>query len=139
MKTLLYVFVILFIFLSCVACATSRLVLIPPDKGEPIEGLVQRSVGEANVRIIMPTGENITGTIIWIAPGQGPTVGLATIGGTTVTAMGGNVGGDAMYVGTLIGDKGTKMQMELLCNAFTVKCTGVAFANDGKTYNVLLK
>lgn len=139
MKTLLYVFVIVFIFLSCVACATSRLVLIPPDKDEPIEGLVQRSVGEANVKIIMPTGENITGTIIWIAPGQGPTVGLATIGGTTVTAMGGNVGGNAMYVGTLIGDKGTKMQMELLCNAFTVKCTGVAIANDGKTYNVLLK
>jgi hypothetical protein len=139
MKNILYVFVIAFIFLSCFACATSRLVLIPSDKDEPIEGLVQRSVGEANVKIIMPTGENITGTMIWIAPGQGPTVGLATIGGTTVTAMGGNVGGNAMYIGTLIGDKGTKMQIELLCNAFTVKCTGVAIANDGKTYNVVLK
>lgn len=133
------IFVIVFISLSCFACATSRLVLIPPDKNEPIEGLVQRSVGEANVKIIMPTGENITGTMIWIAPGQGPTVGVATIGGTTVTAMGGNVGGNAMYVGTLIGDKGTKMKMELLCNAFTVKCTGVAIANDGRTYNVVLK
>ena len=133
------IFVIVFISLSCFACATSRLVLIPPDKNEPIEGLVQHSVGEANVKIIMPTGENITGTMIWIAPGQGPTVGVATIGGTTVTAMGGNVGGNAMYVGTLMGDKGTKMKMELLCNAFTVKCTGVAIANDGRTYNAVLK
>lgn len=139
MKTLLHIFVIFFIFLSLFACATSTLVLIPPNKDGPIEGLVQRSVGEANVKIIMPTGENITGTMIWIKPGQGPTVGLATVGGQTVTAMGGNVGGNAMYVGTLIGDKGTKMQMELLCNAFTVKCTGVAIANDGKTYNVVLK
>ena len=139
MEKSLYVFVIGFIFVSCFACASSRLVLIPPDKGEPIEGLVQRSVGEANVKIIMPTGENITGTMIWIKPGQGLTVGLATIGGTTVTAMGENVGGNAMYIGTLIGDKSTKMQMELLCNAFTVKCTGVAMANDGKTYNVVLK
>lgn len=64
MKTLPYIFVIVFIILSCVACATSRLVLIPRAKGEPIEGSAQRSVGEANVKIIMPTGENITGTII---------------------------------------------------------------------------
>jgi hypothetical protein len=139
MKKILYVFIIVFILLSFFACATSRLVLIPSDKAEPIEGSVQRSVGEANVKIIMPTGENITGTMIWIQPGQGPAVGLATIGGATVTAMGGNVGGNAMYVGTLVGDRGTKMKMELLCNAFTVKCTGVAIANDGKTYNVVLK
>jgi hypothetical protein len=137
-KTLLHLSVVL-MFLTCFACTTSRLVLIPPDNNAPVEGVVQRSAGEASVQIIMPTGENVTGTMIWIKPGGGPTAGVANVGGTTVTAMTGNVGGNAMYIGTLIGNKGTKMRMELLCNAFTVKCTGVAIANDGRTYDAVLK
>jgi hypothetical protein len=136
-KITLYLSVVL-ILLSCFGCA-SKLVLIPPDNNRPIEGMVQRSVGEANVHIIMPTGENMTGTMIWIEPGGGPAVGVATTGETTVTAMGGNVGGNAMYIGTLIGNRGTKIQMKLLCNAFTIKCTGLAIANDGRTYNAVLK
>lgn len=139
MKKICHILVIFFILLSCFACATSKLILIPPDEKEPIEGLVKRSVGEANVTLIMPTGENVKGTLIWIKPGQGPIVGVANIDGTTATAMAGNVGGNAMYVGTLMGDRGTKMKMELLCNAFTIKCTGVAICNDGRIYNVILK
>lgn len=139
MRKNLCAFVTLFALLCCSACTTSSLVLIPPDNNVPIEGLVQRSVGEASVHIVMPTGENITGTLIWIKPGGGPVVGLASSAETTVTGMAGNAGGNAMYIGTLIGDKGSKMRMELLCNAFTVKCTGVASTNDGRTYNVLLK
>ena len=138
MKIICYILVIFFIFISCFAC-TSELVMISPDENEPIVGSVQRSVGEANVTLILPTGENVKGTLIWIESGQGPVVGVANIDGKTATVMAQNVGGNAMYIGTLIGDKGTKIKMELPCNAFTVKCTGVAISSDGRTYNVVLK
>ena len=127
------------ILLVCFGCATSKLTLIPLDKNDPIEGIVERSVGEANVTLNMPSGESIAGTMIWFRPGQSATVGVATVDGKTATAMGGNTGGSAMYVGTLIGNKGTKLKIDLLCNSFTIKCTGTAIANDGKTYNVILK
>lgn len=139
MKNICHILFILYISLCCYACTTSKLILIPPDENTSFEGSVQRSVGEANVSLVMPTGENVNGTLIWIKPDQGPVVGVATIDGKTATAMGGNIGGNAMYIGTLIGDKGTKLKMELICNAFTVKCTGVAVSNDGRTYNVILK
>ncbi len=127
------------IVLFCFGCATSKLTLIPSDKNDPIEGSVERSFGEATVTLPMPSGEHITGTMIWIKPGQGPTVGVATVGGKTAAAIGGDAGGNAMYIGTLIGDKGTKLRIDLLCNAFTIKCTGTAVANDGRTYSVILK
>jgi hypothetical protein len=138
MKKIDYTLFIFFIFLFCSAC-TSKVILIPPDENSPIVGSVQRSVGEASVSIIMPTGENLEGTLIWVEQGKGPVVGIANIDGKTATVMGSNVGGNAMYIGTLVGDKGTKLKMELICNSFTVKCTGVAVSNDGKTYNVILK
>ena len=138
MKKSYYTLFIFYILLLCSAC-TSKIILIPPDENGPIEGSVQRSVGEASVSIIMPTGENVKGTLIWVELDKSPVVGAANIDGKTATAMGGNVGGNAMYIGTLVGDKGTKLKMELICNSFTIKCTGVAVSNDGKTYNVILK
>jgi len=129
---------IFFIFLFCSAC-TIKVILIPPDENSPIVGSVQRSVGEASVSIIMPTGEHLEGTLIWVEQGKGSVVGIANIDGKTATVMVSNVGGNAMYIGTLVGDKGAKLKMELICNSFTVKCTDVAVYNDVKTYNMILK
>lgn len=131
--------VVIVIVLFCFGCATSKLILIPQDNNNSIEGVVERSYGEANVALTMPSGENISGTMIWIKLGQGPAVGVATVDGKTVATMGENTGGSAMYIGTLTGNKGTKIKMDLLCNSFTIKCTGTAIANDGKSYSVILK
>ena len=106
---------------------------------ESIRMLARSSLDSDRFLFIMPTGENVKGTLIWVELDKSPVVGVANIDRKTATVMGGNVGGNAMYIGTLVGDKGTKLKMELICNSFTVKCTGVAVSNDGKTYNVILK
>jgi hypothetical protein len=45
-------------------------------------------------------------------------------------------GNKGMFVGSIVGDRGTTMRIELLCNAWTGKCVGAGQTSEGVVYDI---
>jgi len=84
----------------------------------------------------MQSGEILEGTLTWIPPQSVMSSGIATIGSTPIMATGMSSGNKGMYMGTLAGNRGTKMRIQLLCNVWTGKCIGVGITDEGVEYDI---
>lgn len=84
----------------------------------------------------MNSGEVLKGRLTWIPPGGAISLTLITVNNVSGTATGMSTGNKGIYIGTLVGNKGTTMRVELLCNVFTRKCVGLGQSNSGEVFDI---
>ncbi|MEA3224190.1 MAG: hypothetical protein U9P49_13645 [Thermodesulfobacteriota bacterium] len=121
--------------LLLMGCA-GNLTFIPRGAGDVIQGSYSDGMGQTTIKMSLPSGEMFQGKLIWIPPRSVMSSGIATIGSTPIMATGMSSGNTGMYMGTVVGDRGTKMKIQLLCNAWTGKCIGVGVTSDGTEYDI---
>lgn len=126
---------IVFLFFF-VGCAPTKLTLIPRGEGTPIDGNIDAGVGYADVKIGLPSGEMFQGRLIWLTPQSVMNSGIVTTGSQSFAMMGLSQNNTAMYMGTITGNKGTKMRIQLYCNASTLRCIGTGITNDSVEYDI---
>lgn len=110
--------------------------LIPRAGGQPLQATYQDSMGQTTINAVLPNGEKLHGNLIWIPPGGGVSTALVTTGQGSAVASGMTSGNRGMYVGSIVGDRGTTMRIELLCNVWTGKCVGSGQTSDGIIFDV---
>ena len=106
------------------ACAGS-MTFIPRTGGQPLKANYQDGMGQTAISVVLQSGETLQGNLIWIPPGGGISTAFVTTGQGSAIASGMASGNKGMYVGSVVGDHGTTMRIELLCYAWTGKCVGV--------------
>jgi hypothetical protein len=127
-------FALLIVFILS-ACAGS-MTFIPRTGGQPLNANYQDGMGQTTISVVLPSGETLQGSLIWIPPGGGISTVLVTTGQGSAVASGMASGNKGMYVGSVAGDRGTTMQIELLCNAWTGKCVGAGQTSEGVVYDI---
>jgi hypothetical protein len=121
--------------LILLGCGGSMTV-IPRSGGQPLQASFQDGVGQTSVVIMLPTGEVMQGSLIWIPPGgQVTTVVLSTTYGAGF-GSGMSSGTRGYYIGSIAGSRGTVMRIEMMCNTFTMRCVGAGRTNDGTEYDI---
>ena len=109
---------------------------IPRTGGQPLKANYQDSMGQTTISVALPSGETLQGNLIWVPPGGGISTAIVTTGQKSVFASGMTSGNTGMYVGSVVGDRGTTMRIELLCNVWTAKCVGAGQTSDGVIYDI---
>lgn len=117
------------------ACA-GGMTFIPRTGGAPLKATYQDSMGQTKINVILPSGETLQGELIWIPPGGQISTALVSTGQGSAVASGMSSGNKGMYVGSIVGDEGTTMRIELLCNAWTGKCVGAGQTSSGIIYDI---
>lgn len=131
MKLLFSIFFL--IFLS--SCA-SGLTVIPRSGGSPVPASYKESWGQASLSMNLPSGETLQGNLIWIPPGGGVSTTIVNSSEGSAIATGMSSGNKGMYAGTIVGNRGTTMRIELLCNTVTGHCVGAGKTSDGVLYDI---
>lgn len=129
---------IFFAFLAIIAlysCA-GNMTLIPRNGGQSLKATYQDTMGQTTICIVMPSGETLQGNLIWIPPGGGISTAIVSTGQSSAIASGMHSGNTGMYVGSVAGDRGTTMRIELLCNVWTGKCVGAGQTSEGAIYDI---
>jgi len=103
--------VITLIFL---AGCSGGLKAVSMDQSEQIAFNYNDGFGTREVNAISSSGERFVGTLIWIK----------------------DLGSSGRYRGSVIGDKGRTLSVELECNTFTTKCVGTAKASTGQMFSI---
>ena len=124
------------LFLVFMGCAGGGLTVIQRSGGLVLPATYEDGFGETQVTVTMDSGEVLKGRLTWIPPGGGISSTLITVNNVSGTATGMSTGNKGMYIGTLVGNKGTTMRVELLCNAFTGKCVGLGQSNSGEVFAI---
>jgi hypothetical protein len=124
------------VFLVLVGCAGGGLTVVQRSGGLVLPATYDDGFGETQVTVTMDSGEVLKGRLTWIPPGGGISSTLITVNNVSGTATGMSTGNKGMYIGTLVGNKGTTMRVELLCNAFTGKCVGLGQSNSGEIFDI---
>jgi hypothetical protein len=127
-----FVLFIAFIFSAC----TGHMTFIPRTGGQALKATYQDGMGQTTINIVLPSGETLQGSLIWIPPGGGISTAIVTTGQGSAVASGMASGNTGMYVGSVVGDRGTNMRIELLCNTWTGKCVGAGQTSDGVIYDI---
>ena len=125
----------LFIVFILSACA-GNMTFIPRAGGQALKANYEDGMGQTTINVVLPSGETLQGSLIWIPPGGSISTALVTTGQGSAVASGMASGNKGMYVGSVVGDRGTTMRIELLCNAFTGKCVGAGQTSDGVIYDI---
>jgi hypothetical protein len=126
-----------FLFVFMAACTTTGgMTVIPRAGGQPATASYQAGMGQLTVTIKLPTGETLNGDLIWIPPGGGTSTAIITTGQGAALGTGMSSGNTGMYIGTIAGDRGTTMRIELLCNVHTGRCVGGGQASNGTLYDI---
>ena len=131
MKLLFSVFFL--VFLS--SCA-GGLTVIPRSGGSPVSASYKESWGQTALTIKLPSGETLQGNLIWIPPGGGVSTVIVNSEKGSAVGSGISTGNKGMYAGSIIGDRGTTMRIELMCNTFTGRCVGAGQTSDGALYDI---
>lgn len=131
MKRVLPVFVLVVSLLGCLG----ELTVIQRSNGTVLPTSYKSGIGEVVLTITMTSGEVLKGRLTWIPPGGGVSTVLLTGDYGYGVGTGVSSGNKGMYIGTLVGDRGTTMRIELLCNAFTGKCVGLGKTNSGEIFD----
>lgn len=134
MKRVKISFVLLIAFILS-ACA-GHMTFIPRTGGQALKATYQDGMGQTTINIVLPSGETLHGSLIWIPPGGGISTAIVTTGQGSAFASGMASGNKGMYVGSVVGDRGTNMRIELLCNVWTGKCVGAGQTSDGVIYDI---
>lgn len=124
------------ILLLLLAACTGGMTVIPRAGGQPATASYQDGMGQTTVTMKLPTGETLNGNLIWIPPGGGVSTTIITTDQGSALGTGMSSGNKGMYIGTIAGDRGSTMRIELLCNAFTGRCVGVGQTNTGTLYDI---
>ena len=127
-----FALIIVFILSACAGATT----FIPRTGGQPLKASHQDGMGQTTINVLLPSGETLQGSLIWIPPGGGISTALVTTGQGSALASGMASGNKGMYVGSVVGDRGTTMRIELLCNVWTGKCVGAGQTSDGVIYDI---
>ena len=112
------------------------LTVIPRTGGSPVSASYQDGVGQTTLTMELPSGETLRGNLIWIPPSGGVSTAVVSTNQASAFGSGLSSGNKGMYMGTIVGDRGTAMRIELLCNAFTGRCVGTGQASDGAVYDI---
>jgi len=107
---------------------------IPSKDGDPLKGNYSDGFGATEIQIKFPNEENVEGTLIWFPPSGAVSASFINFGATTGTVTGISSGNVGMYKGMIIGNKGTRMEIELYCNVWTGKCFGRGKTNKGDEF-----
>lgn len=126
-------FVVAMLILS--GCA-GKMSLTPRSGGQSLSANYQDGMGQTTVNVDLPSGEKLEGELTWIPPGGNISTSILSSEEGSVTASGMSTGNKGMYVGNLVGEEGTNMRIELLCNTWTGKCVGVGETSDGVVYDI---
>ena len=127
-------FVLLIVF-ALSACA-GHMTLIPRTGGQALKATYQDGMGQTTISIVLPSGETLKGSLIWLPPGGGISTAIVTTGQGSAVASGMASGNTGMYAGSVVGDSGTNMRVELFCNVWTGKCVGAGQTSDGGIYDI---
>ena len=127
-----FVLLIVFILSSCAGSMT----FIPRTGGQLLKANYQDGMGQTTISVVLPSGETLQGSLIWIPPGGGISTAFVTTDQGSAVASGMASGNTGMYVGSVVGDRGTTMRIELLCNAWTGKCVGAGQTSEGVVYDI---
>lgn len=130
--TLLFSTVVLTFLFGC----SGGLTVIPRSGGKPVSASYQDGVGQTTLTMELPNGEILHGNLIWIPPSGGVSTAVLATNQNSAFGSGMSSGNKGMYMGTIVGDRGTVMRIELLCNAFTGRCVGAGQTNDGVIYDI---
>jgi len=134
MRTMKLLFSALFlVFLS--SCA-GGITVIPRSGGYPVTASYQDSWGQSTLTMKLASGETLRGNLIWIPPGGGISTVIVNSSQGSAVGHGISSGNTGMYKGTIVGDHGTTMRIELLCNTFTQRCVGAGQTSDGVLYDI---
>lgn len=112
------------------------LTVIPRAGGAPLSASYQDGVGQATLSMELLSGETLRGNLIWIPPSGGVSTAVVSTNQASAFGSGLSSGNKGMYKGTIVGDRGTAMRIELLCNAFTGRCVGTGQTSDGALYDI---
>lgn len=126
---------VLLLVLVLSACA-GGMSFIPRTGGVPLKATYQDGMGQTTINVVLPSGETLQGELILIPPGGQISTALVTTGQGSAVASGMASGNKGMYVGSIVGDRGTTMRIELLCNAWTGKCVGAGQTSSGVIYDI---
>ena len=122
---------------NLISCASGNLTVIQRSGGNILKSEYSDSMGETEVTVTMPDKEILKGTLIWIPPNSNlGTVLVANNAGGQAFGTGISSGNKGMYIGTIVGNNGTTMRIELLCNTWTGKCVGSGQSNMGEIYDI---
>ena len=135
-KLLTHLFMGLLVVFALSACA-GNMTFVPRSGGQPIKANYQDSMGQTTVSFVLPSGETLQGNLIWIPPGGVISTTIVSTGQRFAVASGMASGNTGMYIGSVIGDSGTAMRIELLCNTWTGKCVGAGQTSEGVIYDIL--
>ncbi|MET0000062.1 MAG: hypothetical protein ABW125_11745 [Candidatus Thiodiazotropha lotti] len=127
------------LMVSLLSGCGGTLTVISMGEGKVLPATYVDSIGETAITINLPDGEILEGDLIWIPPGGTMTTGTVMTPNGTALTSGMSSGNKGMYLGTIIGNKGTVMDIEMLCNAFTGSCVGQGKTNSGAMYRIQRK
>jgi hypothetical protein len=130
------IFVLLIITLFNVGCASNVVTIIPRNEGMPFKGNIDRGIGKAVINVTIPTGEVMEGQLTWFPPSGAVTASFINYGNKTGSVTSVSSTGIGMYRGVLVGNLGTKMQVELFCNTWTGRCFGRGVTSAGFEYDI---
>lgn len=129
---IIFILAAVLIFSGC----AGKMTLIPRSGGKALSADYQDGMGQTTVSVVLPSGEKLQGDLTWIPPGGNISTSILSTGRGSATVSGMSSGNKGMYVGSLAGDQGTTMRVELLCNAWTGKCVGAGRTSDGVVYDI---
>lgn len=139
MKLIMIKIIFVVLTASIMACAGVRnLTVINRSEGVVLNAFYEPGWGETQVTVTMTNSEILKGRLTWIPPNGGISTTLMTANNVSGTATGMSIDNKGMYIGTLVGNKGTTMRVELLCNAFAGTCVGIGQSNLGNVYDIQL-
>jgi len=118
------------------ACAAGTMTFIPRSGGQALKANYENSRGRKTINIVLPGGETFQGNLIWIPPGGHISTTIVSTGQTSAVASGMSSGDTGIYLGSIVGDRGTTMRIELLCNVWTARCVGAGQTNEGFIYDI---
>lgn len=124
------------VVLTFLSGCSGALTVIPRSGGQPVSASYQDGVGQTTLTMQLPNGEILRGNLIWIPPSGGVSTAVVTTNQNSAFSSGMSSGNKGMYMGTIVGDRGTVMRIELLCNAFTGRCVGAGQTSDGTLYDI---
>lgn len=116
-------------------CAGS-LVIVPRAGGAPVPASWKTGFSDLKVTATMPDGEIMNGKLTWLPPAGVVGAGFYSFGGNYGNSAAVASGTQGRYMGSLIGDKGTNMRIEIIANAFTGKGVGIGKTSDGRLFDI---
>jgi hypothetical protein len=125
----------LLIVFSLSACG-GGMTVIPRMGGQPLKANYEDGMGQTTINVTLQNGETLQGSLTWIPPGGNTSTAVVTTGQRFAVASGMTSGNTGMYVGSVVGNRGTNMRIELLCNVWTSKCVGTGQTSDGVIYDI---